>query len=150
MEKQKIGVFKKIRKGTSFVLVPAFNYKSFINIYKSIRYFLNETKNKYDESKDIKIDKINDVEVKSDNKDVVRMRVLNIISLSIMLLYFILIILNSNSIIKSIVLYSPIFIMLSTLSFSLSFLKYILINKRKVKIRDFIKEVKKDITLLIP
>lgn len=151
MEKKK-GTFKKIRKGAGFVLIPAINYKSIVNVWKSISYFYRESKNKYEENKNIDINNIDEKEKLAFNeKDVGKVKVLNRVAIFVMLVYLISILLNTNSnIFSNLLSYLPLFMILSTLSFSLSYLKFIMLNNKRVKLKAFIKEVKSNIFLLIP
>ena len=151
MEK-KTGTLKKIRKGAGFVLIPAINYKSIVNVWKSIAYFYKESKNKYKENKNIDINNIDEKEKLSFNeKDIGKVKALNFVSIFVMLFYLISIILNTNNnVISSLISYLPLFMILSTLSFSLSYLKFIMLNNKRVKLKEFLKEVKGNIFLLIP
>ena len=151
MENKK-GTFKKIRKGAGFVLIPAVNYKSIVNVWKSISYFYRESKNKYEENKNIDINDIDEKEKLAFNeKDVGKVKVLNRVAIFVMLFYLISILVNTDSnIFSNFLSYLPLFMILSTLSFSLSYLKFIMINNKRVKLKAFIKEVKSNIFLLIP
>ncbi|WP_414499516.1 hypothetical protein [Zymobacter sp. IVIA_12111.31 C1] len=151
MEKKK-GTFKKIRRGAGFILIPAINYKSIVNVWKSLIYFYRESRNKYEENKNIDINDIDEKEKLSfSKKDIGKVKTLNIIAIFVMLVYLISILLNTDSnIFSNILSYLPLFMILSTLSFSLSYLKFIMINNKRVKLKAFIKEVKSNIFLLIP
>ena len=151
MEKKK-GTFRKIRRGAGFMLIPAINYKSIINVWKSISYFYKDSRNKYEENKNIDINNINEKEKLSFNeKDVGKVKTLNFIAIFVMLFYLISILLNTNNnVISSLISYLPLFMILSTLSFSLSYLKFIMLNNKRVKLKEIVKEVKSNIFLLIP
>ena len=151
MEKKE-GTFRKIRRGAGFALIPAVNYKSIVNIWKSISYFYKESRNKYEENKNIDINNVDEKEkLVFNEKDIGKVKALNFVSIFVMLFYLISILLNTNNnVISSLISYLPLFMILSTLSFSLSYLKLIMLNNKRVKLKEFLKEVKSNIFLLIP
>ena len=127
------GMFRKIRKGVGFVLIPTINFKSLVKNWKSFKATFSEAKNKYNEDKKLinEIDKNNNDKLKAySKKDLNKIEVANrstLIFLSLLICYMLLQI-NENILFTFFKLL-PILIILSILSFSLSYLHFVFKNR---------------------